>query len=218
MFQLIPLANATSNESFLSRGFIPIVLRSHPLHSSGQFTMVTEFSQWLAAQDTPAFTLTNPMQSGIMDSAVSVLEVENSAKIVREILPIWVEEITGEFDSRPTTSRTSSLAILDEIQFWRAEAAKLLRLKTEVASDKVGSAIKQFNLKEVKEVGVIKNFIVEITQKYQEAVSNQNFIGSLEGPVKEIHTIPMENLNELFKNIFSYVFIIRKNSQYYSSP
>ena len=194
------------------------MLRSHPLHSSGQFTLVTEFSQWLAAQGTTDFTLTNPMQSGIMDSAISVLQHESSAKIVREILPIWVEEITGEFDSRPTTSRTSSLAILHEIQFWRAEAAKLLRLKTEVASDKVGSAIKQFNPKEVKEVGSVRSFIIEITQKYQEAVSNQNFLGTLESPVKEIHTIPMENLNELFKKIFSYVFIIRKNSQYYSSP
>lgn len=188
------------------------------MHSSGQFTLVTEFSQWLAAQGTTDFTLTNPMQSGIMDSAISVLQHESSAKIVREILPIWVEEITGEFDSRPTTSRTSSLAILHEIQFWRAEAAKLLRLKTEVASDKVGSAIKQFNPKEVKEVGSVRSFIIEITQKYQEAVSNQNFLGTLESPVKEIHTIPMENLNELFKKIFSYVFIIRKNSQYYSSP
>ena len=188
------------------------------MHSSGQFTLVTEFSQWLAAQGTTDFTLTNPMQSGIMDSAISVLQHESSAKIVREILPIWVEEITGEFDSRPTTSRTSSLAILREIQFWRAEAAKLLRLKTEVASDKVGSAIKQFNPKEVKEVGSVRSFIIEITQKYQEAVSNQNFLGTLESPVKEIHTIPMENLNELFKKIFSYVFIIRKNSQYYSSP
>ena len=180
--------------------------------------MVTEFSQWLSAQETTDFTLNNPMQSGMMDSAVSVLEQESTAKIVREILPIWVEEITGEFDSRPTTSRTSSLAILQEIQFWRAEAAKLLRLKTEVSSDKVGSAVKQFNPKEVKEVGSVRSFIIEITQKYQEAVSNQNFLGCLEGPVRDIHTIPMENLPELFKNIFSCVFIIRKNSQYYSSP
>ena len=138
--------------------------------------------------------------------------------VLLEILPIWVEEITTEFDSRPTTSRTASLSMLKEIDFWRAETAKLLRLKTEVGSDKIGKALKNYNPKEVKEVGVIKSFIIDVNAKHQEAVSNQNFLGTLEGPVKEIHIIPMENLRELFKNIFVYVFVIWKNSKYYSSP
>ena len=215
---MIPLANYNLYENFLSRGFSPIVLRSHPLRPTRRFTMVTEFSQWLAAMESHDFTLTNPMQRGMMDSAVSVLDPESSHLILKEILPIWVEEITKEFDSRPTTSRTASLSMLEEIDFWRAETAKLLRLKTEVASDKIGKALKNYNPKEVKEVGVIRTFIVDITAKHQEAVSNQNFLGTLEAPVKEIHIIPMENLRELFKNIFVYVFIIWNNSQFYSSP
>ena len=72
--------------------------------------------------------------------------------------------------------------------------------------------------KEVKEVGVINSFIIDVNAKHQEAVSNQNFLGTLEGPVKEIHIIAMENLRELFKNIFVFVFVIWKNSKYYSSP
>ena len=135
-----------------------------------------------------------------------------------EILPIWVEEITTEFDSRPTTSRTASLSVLKEIDFWRLETAKLLRLKTEVGSDKIGKALKHYNPKEVKEVGAIKSFIIDVNTKHQEAVSNQNFLGTLEGPVQEIHLIAMENLKELFKNIYVYVFIIWNSSQYYSSP
>ena len=135
-----------------------------------------------------------------------------------EILPIWVEEITKEFDSRPTTSRTSSLSILKEIDFRRAEASKLLRLKTEVASDKISKALKNYNPKEVKEVGAIRSFVVDIKAKQQEAVSNQNFLGTLEEPVKEIQTIPMENLKELFKNIYVKVFVIWNNSKFYSSP
>ena len=135
-----------------------------------------------------------------------------------EILPIWVEEITKEFDSRPTTSRTASLSILKEIDFWRTEAAKLLRLKTEVSSDKIIKTLKCYNPKDVKEVGMIRNFVTDITAKHKEAVSNQNFLSTLEEPVKEIHSIPMENLKELFKNIFVYVFVIFKNSQFYSNP
>ena len=45
--------------------------------------MVTEFSKWVAAQDTPDFTLTNPMQDGVMDSAVNILQEDSSQKIVR---------------------------------------------------------------------------------------------------------------------------------------
>ena len=180
--------------------------------------MVTEFSQWLAAMDSDDFTLNDPMQKGMMTSSVSVLDADSSNLILQEILPIWVEEITKEFDSRSTTSRTASLSMLKEIDFWRAETAKLLRLKTEVGSDKIGKVLKNYNPKEVKEVGVIKNFIVDITAKHEEAVSNQNFLGTLEAPVKEINIIAMENLKELFKNIYVYVFVIWNNSKFYSSP
>ena len=110
------------------------------------------------------------------------------------------------------------MSILSEIDFWRAETAKLLRLKTEVSSDKIGKALRDYNPKDVKEVGVIRSFIIDITAKHQEAVSNQNFLGMLEEPVKDIQTVQMENLRELFKSIFSKVFIIFNNSQYYSSP
>ena len=110
------------------------------------------------------------------------------------------------------------MSILKEIDFWRSETSKLLRLKNEVSSDKIGKTLKNYNPKEVKEVGAIRNFVIDITAKHKEAVSNQNFLGTLEDPVKEIHTIPMENLKELFKNIYAYVFIIFKNSQFYSNP
>ena len=137
--------------------------------------------------------------------------------MISEILPIWVEEITNQFDSRPTASRTASLGILEEINFWRNEASKLFRIKEEVASDKIGKAINDYNAKEVKEVNIIKKFIIDITAKHQEAVSNQNFLGVLENPVREIHNVPMEELNDLFKNIFTYVFIIWDKSPFYSS-
>ena len=91
-------------------------------------------------------------------------------------------------------------------------------MKTEVASDKINKALKNYNPKEVKEVGAIRSFVVDITAKQQEAVSNQNFLGTLEEPVKEIQTIPMENLKELFKNISVKVFVIWNNSKFYSSP
>ena len=91
-------------------------------------------------------------------------------------------------------------------------------MKTEVASDKINKALKNYNPKEVKEVGAIRSFVVDITAKQQEAVSNQNFLGTLEEPVKEIQTIPMENLKELFKNIYVKVFVIWNNSKFYSSP
>lgn len=45
--------------------------------------MVTEFSQWLAAMATEDFTLINPMQEGMMDSAVSVLDAESSNLILQ---------------------------------------------------------------------------------------------------------------------------------------
>ena len=45
--------------------------------------MVTEFSQWLAAMATEDFTLINPMQEGMMDSAVSVLDAESSNLILK---------------------------------------------------------------------------------------------------------------------------------------
>ena len=45
--------------------------------------MVTEFSQWLAAMATKDFTLINPMQEGMMDSAVSVLDAESSNLILK---------------------------------------------------------------------------------------------------------------------------------------
>ena len=128
-----------------------------------------------------------------------------------------MEEIAGQFDGRPSASRTAGLAILQEIQFWRNEAAKLFRIKNEVASDKIGRALSKYNQKEVKEVNIIKKYIVDITAKHEEAVSNQNFLGILENPVKEIHTVPMENLSELFQNIFAYVFIIWSSSPFYSS-
>ena len=83
IFQLIPLANTNLFESFLSRAFSPICLRSHPLAKSRQFTMVTEFSQWLAAMATEDFTLINPMQEGMMNSAVSVLDAESSNLILQ---------------------------------------------------------------------------------------------------------------------------------------
>ena len=135
-----------------------------------------------------------------------------------EILPIWVEEITSQFDARPSTSRTSSLAILAEIDFWRKEASKLYRIKEEVASDKIGKAINKYNAKEVKEVNIIRKFIVDITAKHQEAVSNQNFLSVLENPVREIHNVPMDELNDLFKTVFTCVFIIWDKSPFYSSP
>ena len=87
-----------------------------------------------------------------------------------------------------------------------------------MASDKIGKALNKYNAKEVKEVNIVRKFIVDITAKHQEAVSNQNFLGVLENPVKEIHTVPMEDLNELFKNVFTYVFIIWDSSPFYSSP
>ena len=147
-----------------------------------------------------------------------ILVETNFERLLSEILPIWVEEITSQFDSRPSTSRTASLAILEEINFWRNEASKLYRIREEVGSDKIGKAINKYNAKEVKEVNIVKKFIVDITAKHQEAVSNQNFLGVLENPVKEIHTVPMEDLNELFKNVFTYVFIIWDSSPFYSSP
>ena len=45
--------------------------------------MVTEFSQWLAAMATDDFTLINPMEAGMMDSAVSVLDAESSSLILQ---------------------------------------------------------------------------------------------------------------------------------------
>ena len=45
--------------------------------------MVTEFSQWVAAQETQDFTLTNPMKDGIMDSAVNILKEDSNEQIVR---------------------------------------------------------------------------------------------------------------------------------------
>ena len=80
---MIPLANYNLYENFLSRGFSPIVLRSHPLHPTRRFTMVTEFSQWLAAMANDDFTLINPMEAGMMDSAVSVLDAESSSLILQ---------------------------------------------------------------------------------------------------------------------------------------
>ena len=105
-----------------------------------------------------------------------------------------------------------------EIDFWRKEASKLYRIKEEVASDKIGKAINKYNAKEVKEVNIIRKFIVDITAKHQEAVSNQNFLGVLENPVREIHNVPMDELNDLFKTVFTCVFIIWDKSPFYSSP
>ena len=81
--QLIPLSDESYYVFLLAQSFVPLVLRSHPLHQARQFTVVTEFSQWVAAQDTPDFTLTNPMQDGVMDSAVNILQEDSSQKIVR---------------------------------------------------------------------------------------------------------------------------------------
>ena len=84
--QLIPLANSNLFENFLSRGFSPIVLRTHPLHENRKFTMVTEFSQWLSAMESQDFTLINPMDKGMIDSAVEVLEPRSSELILQGIL------------------------------------------------------------------------------------------------------------------------------------
>jgi hypothetical protein len=65
--------------SNLAQSFVPMVLRAHPLNQvmggrredckdtllqASQFSSVTEFSQWVAAQDAegPDFVLTNPME------------------------------------------------------------------------------------------------------------------------------------------------------------
>ena len=83
IFQLIPLSDESYYVFLLAQGFVPLVLRSHPLHQNRQFTVVTEFSQWVAAQETADFTLTNPMQDGVMDSAVNVLKEDSNEQIVR---------------------------------------------------------------------------------------------------------------------------------------
>jgi hypothetical protein len=153
-----------------------------------------------------------------MDSAVTVLAPDSEQRILREVLPIWVEEINSQFDSRPSTSRTASLTVLEEITFWRAEAAKLFRVREEVASDKIGKALARYDAKEVREVTVVKNFIVDITARHQEAVSNQDFLGVLEQPVSKIHEVAMEELRQLFDAVYGYVFIIWDSSPFYSSP
>ena len=38
-----------------------------------------------------------------MDSAVNVLTPGSEREILRKVLPIWVEEINTQFDSRPST-------------------------------------------------------------------------------------------------------------------
>ena len=38
-----------------------------------------------------------------MDSAVTVLTPGSEREILRKVLPIWVEEINTQFDSRPST-------------------------------------------------------------------------------------------------------------------
>ena len=81
--KLLPLADTVVTDNFLARGSVPLVLRSHPLHAARQCSVVTEFSQWLAAMENQDFTLNNPMQAGGLDSAVSVLESDSSSQIVR---------------------------------------------------------------------------------------------------------------------------------------
>ena len=48
--------------------------------------MVTEFSQWLSAMESQDFTLINPMDKGMIDSAVEVLEPRSSELILQGIL------------------------------------------------------------------------------------------------------------------------------------
>ena len=77
------MSDASYYVLLLAQSFVPLMLKSHPLHETRQFTMVTEFSKWVAAQETPDFTLTNPMKDGIMDSAVNILKEDSNEQIVR---------------------------------------------------------------------------------------------------------------------------------------
>ena len=87
-----------------------------------------------------------------------------------------------------------------------------------MASDKIAKAISHYDPKEVKEVSVVQNFIVDITARHQEAVSNQDFLSVLEKPVKRIHEVAMEDLQELFTIVYGYVFLVWECSPFYSSP
>ena len=216
--RLLPLVEQTGQVCSLAQSYTPMVLRSHPLHQASQFSSVTEFCQWVAAQETVDFTLTNPMDGGEMESVINLLKPGSEQQILREVLPIWVEEINSQFDSRPSTSRTANLTILEEIAFWRAEASKLYRVREEVGSTKIGKALACYQPKEVKEVAVVQKFIVDITAKHQEAVSNQDFLGVLQKPVKMIHEVSMDELRQLFDTVYGYVFIVWDCSPYYSTP
>ena len=60
-----------------------------------------------------------------------------------------------------------------------------------MASDKIGKALASYDPKEVKEVPVVRSFIVDITARHQEAVSNQDFLGVLEKPVSPPATLAL---------------------------
>ena len=59
------------------------MLRTHPLHEIRKFTMVTEFSQWLSAIETQDFTLINPMDEGMIEAAINVLQPKSSDLILQ---------------------------------------------------------------------------------------------------------------------------------------
>ena len=45
--------------------------------------MVTEFSQWLSAIETQDFTLVNPMDEGMIEAAINVLQPKSSDLILQ---------------------------------------------------------------------------------------------------------------------------------------
>ena len=74
-----------------------------------------------------------------------------------------------------------------------------------------------YNPKDVPQVTTIRKYRASIITKHKEAVSNADFLGILEGPVNQIHNVPMEGLPKLFADIYSYIFIIWDNSLYYNN-
>ena len=67
----------------MSRILLPGLLRTHPLHRSEQFGMVTQFSQFLSSRSSESFCLVNPLEDDKLDSAIAVLEENADAKIVK---------------------------------------------------------------------------------------------------------------------------------------
>lgn len=74
-----------------------------PCRARVAFSSCLLFSLFSQDADGDDFVLTNPMEGGTMDSAVTVLTPGSEREILRKVLPIWVEEINTQFDSRPST-------------------------------------------------------------------------------------------------------------------